>query len=510
MGFKLAELFVDIKARDDELQKQIGGVKGQLSAFGVAIGTAAGTLAATAISAATSAITGFIARGITGASNLAETLSKVGTVFGDSTSIITAQADQMAAAFGLPKQAILDASASIGLVGKAAGQSQGQAAQMSATMAKLAADASSFYNVPLDTALEKIRSGLVGESEPLRAFGVLLSEDAVAAEAMAMGLAKSKKDLDEQAKVAARASLITKGLADANGDLERTANSTSNQWRKFTGTLENLSVSIGTSLSPAINELVNLASEMASGLAEAFESSKAAFSAFADGVVDVVKTIGVAWRNLPDLWEIVTIKAREMGLNLIEIFKVIPTNLGIIGEYIANNWRELITDSINAVGAVFANLATNIANLATAVIDFLSNPTKGFEFNWTPLLEGFKATADALPELAKPALMSLQEEIDQVAGRIADRESKRAQEIADKAKAAAAPAKSVTTKAAKKTEDFKSEVSSASEFALKLRASIYERGDDSAKKTAEATAKTAGNTATIAEKLDKALVARLA
>lgn len=44
MAFNLATLFVDIKARDDDLKTQVGGVQRQLGAMGVAIGTAAGNL----------------------------------------------------------------------------------------------------------------------------------------------------------------------------------------------------------------------------------------------------------------------------------------------------------------------------------------------------------------------------------------------------------------------------------------------------------------------------------
>ncbi|MCV6900945.1 hypothetical protein OE165_28330, partial [Escherichia coli] len=78
-------------------------------------------------------------------------------------------------------------------------------------------DASSFYNVPLESALEKIRSGLVGEAEPLRAFGVLLSEAAVKQQALAMGVRPVNGELSEQEKVMARVELITKGLNKAQG-----------------------------------------------------------------------------------------------------------------------------------------------------------------------------------------------------------------------------------------------------------------------------------------------------
>ncbi len=511
MGFKLAELFVDLKARDEGLRAQVSGVKDQLSAFGVAVGTAVGHLAASAIARASAALSGFISKGIAGASNLGETLSKVEAIFGPAAASITTQADAMAKAFGLPKQAILDAAGSIGLVGKASGQSQAQAAAMANTMAKLAADASSFYNVPLETALEKIRSGLVGESEPLRAFGVLLSEDAVANEALALGLAKSRKELDEQAKVAARASLIQKGLADASGDLERTAGSTANQWRKFTGTMENLAVSIGTSLSPAIQAIVEGAASMATAVANWFESTKGSFEAFAQSVVAAIRGIPDAWDTFVAGLAVVFLRVEEFGQNFMAVMRTVPENLSRIGHYIAGNWRTLIVDALSAVDTAFNNFAGNLWELGKAIVAFLKDPTKGFHFNWTPLLDGFKATSEELPELLKPQLVSMQGAIDAVGEDLNRKITDRAKAAAAAVKEAQKPAKAAAAGAAKKTADFKSEVSGVSEFALKLRASIYEHQDDIPKKQLEEQRRTQQHTKKIAEVLTRdGLVARLA
>lgn len=509
--FKLAELFVDITARDKAFQSQVGALKGQLSAMGVAIGTAAGNLAAGAIASATSALTGFVSRGIAGATNLAETISKVGAVFGDAAGTITGQADAMARAFGLPKQAILDASASIGLVGKAAGQSQSQAAGMAAQMAKLAADASSFYNVPLDVALEKIRSGLVGESEPLRAFGVLLSEEAVQAEAMALGLARSKKEIDDQAKVAARASLITKGLADASGDLERTAGSAANQWRKFTGTLENTATSIGESLSPAIGAVTNALGEMATRVAAAVEANKETIRGWAESISGAIDAMPDAWDTFVAGLAVAFIRVDEFSQNTQAVIATIPENLARIGEYIANNWRELIADGVNAVGAVFSNLASNIRELGSAIVAFLKDPTQGFRFNWTPLLDGFEATADALPELLRPKLVDMQGAIDAVGEELNRKVEGRAKAAAQAAAAASGPAKAAAAAAGRRKDDFKAETSGLAEFSSKLRERILGEGDSTPKKQLEEQTKTRLAAEKTAELLGgNALVARFA
>ena len=189
-----------------------------------------------------------------GASDLGETQSKVNTVFGDATKTVEAQADRMAKAFGLPKKEMLDAAASIGLVGKAAGQSQGDAA----IMANQPRQARRRRQLVLQRAP---RGG--PRQDPLRPGGRGGAAPRVRRPAQrgqrrpggdALGLSKTGKDLTEQSKVMARASLITKGLADATGDLERTQSSTSNMIRKLEGSFQNAGAALGKEMLPFVNE----------------------------------------------------------------------------------------------------------------------------------------------------------------------------------------------------------------------------------------------------------------
>jgi hypothetical protein len=96
----------------------------------------------------------------------------------------------MADDFGLPKTAVLDAASSFGLLGQAAGVTGKPLADMSTNLTGLAADAMSFYNVPLEQALGDFSSALSGESEPVKKYGVLMNEAAVQTEALAMGIVK--------------------------------------------------------------------------------------------------------------------------------------------------------------------------------------------------------------------------------------------------------------------------------------------------------------------------------
>src|SRR2546423_392990 len=90
-------------------------------------------------------------------------------------------------------------------------------------------------SVALFQPLLALRAGVVGESEPMRRFGVLLSEAAVKAEAARLGIARVGAELTEGQKVQARSSLIIAGMADASGDLVRTQDSVANRLREIKG-----------------------------------------------------------------------------------------------------------------------------------------------------------------------------------------------------------------------------------------------------------------------------------
>lgn len=319
---------------------------------------------------------------------------------------------------------------------------------------------------------------MVGEAEPLRSLGVLLSEDAVNAEALRMGLVKGNEELTDAQKVTARAALITKGLADASGDLERTSGSTANQLRKFTGSAGNLATVVGGSVLPAIDSILAGVNSFTSVVGAWVERNQAAFTAvgfwlrdafvnFGEGlsaiigglskfagevgsylgitsgsvsdfgakVANVVDGIGFAWRNLPEIIGIVWIRIKEFGINTVATFEALLANASTFAGYLATNWRALIVDAFQGVIAVVWNLGKNLASLGSALVQFLLDPMSGFHVDWTPLLDGFKATAEKLPAMIQPSLVSLQGEVDTKLATIATNEVARAERIAKEIKA---------------------------------------------------------------------------
>lgn len=499
--------FVDIKGRDDELKKQVSGIKDQLTAVGMAIGTAVGNLAAGAIARASSAVTGFFSSGIKGAVALQDSLAATSAIFGDAAGVITSRADEMARQFGTVKTEFIDAAQGFGAAFKAIGTPVDDAAKLGNQLAKLAMDMASFKGTANADAFTALAAALRGEFNPLERYNVMLSAAAIEQEALSTGLIKSAKDMDEAAKKQATLSLIMKKSVDMQGDLERTAGDTGNAWRKFTGTVQNTADSIGTSLMPAISAVTTALGDMAQWVASSVESSKDAIKGWADSIAAAIRAVPDAWDTFVAGLAVAFLKVEEWSTNTMAVFATIPENLRRIGEWVANNWVKLLADGFTAVGQVFANLAKNLTSAWDAFLNYLK--TGKFEFDWTPLLKDFKATADALPELLRPNLVSMDGAIAAVDEDLNRKIEGRAKAAADAARSAAAPGKAAAAAAAGKQSEFKAETSGIAEFAYKLRESALSGKDKVPEQQLEEQTKTRVATEKIAELLGGGIAATL-
>ena len=550
MGFKLAELFVAITGDDTALSGTLAGVRSGLMGtvpVAAAAGAEAGASFSGAFLGAATAGLALIAAGVFKsvglASDLNETVSKTGQVFGNSAGRVADYADEMAAKFGLVKTEVLDAASSFGLIATGMGQDDAAAAELATTFAGLAADASSFYNVPVSDALEKIRAGLTGESEPLKAFGVIMDESAVKAEAARQGFKAVGGELSQQAKLAARSAIIQRGLATATGDLARTNSGYANSSRALLGRLENAATSLGQGLMPIFEGLLGGLNAMAAGVGSAVDLAQPYLLSFSQGFLDfasyaawaaaevgtavhamgadllaeiagteayrvTMAALGSAWQWLRGIaveaftaigvvfrnWRLIvseaTIRARQYILNAGEAMAWLGSAAGELLAWFGNNWSRLFYDIFNAAYTVVRNFVTNVVNGIQSLWDWLNGGE--FSFNWTPLLDGFKATVDQLPAIAAPVFTDLQGEIDEIRDKMVGVEQARV-EANNKAAAGAAAARGAPAPEARKKaerpgqdaaeKDRQLKQVGLAEFAKHLQEGVFGKGD-AAKQTA--------------------------
>jgi hypothetical protein len=219
--------------------------------------------AAIPAAAALAGIASAIGPAIMAASDLEENMSKVNVIFGDGAADIEAFAKTAAKSMGQSKAAVLKAAGTFGTFGKAAGLSGKELATFSNDFTALASDLASFNNTTPEEAVDAIGAALRGEAEPLRKFGVLLNDATLKAEAMKLGIYDGTGALTDQQKILAAQSAIFTQTADAQGDFARTSDGLANSSRIMSAQMDNLQVSIGQALLPAVQKVLPFVQDFA-------------------------------------------------------------------------------------------------------------------------------------------------------------------------------------------------------------------------------------------------------
>jgi hypothetical protein len=200
-----------------------------------------------------------IYKAVQAASTLQESISKTDAVFAQNAKQIRDWAKTSSTAFGQSEQQALEAAASYGNLFQAFGLSREQATKFSIDITELAADLASFNNTSVDDALIALRSGLSGETEPLKRFGVALNDARLKEEALRMGLITTTSGtLPIAIKAQAAYALIMKDTALAQGDFARTSDGLANQQRILSAEVQNLVADFGTAFLPIALKVVGV------------------------------------------------------------------------------------------------------------------------------------------------------------------------------------------------------------------------------------------------------------
>jgi hypothetical protein len=328
----------------------------------------------------------FAKQTIDAASDLNETVSKSQQIFGTASKSVEQFASNSAKQFGMSKKTAIDAAASFGAFGKAAGLTGEDLGTFSTDLVALSADLASFGNTTPEEAALALGAALRGEAEPIRRFGVLLDDATLKQEALAMGLIETTKGaLTPQQKVLAANAVILKQTSDAQGDFARTSDGVANQQRIMSATLEDVQTKLGEKLLPAFQQGIQTLNEFV---------ANADWDGIFGGLEEVVNDVAEPWGEffdaIGDVYRALTagLSTGEKTAGIFDAIKV-SVNLGLIPIKLLSKWLRLVVDNgiiplINAgknviawfnevresggfVGAVF----NGIASAAGAVIDKL-------------------------------------------------------------------------------------------------------------------------------------------
>lgn len=136
------------------------------------------------------------------------------------------------------------------------GDTAERAQLMSQNLTQLGYDISSFFNISIEDAMQKLQSGISGELEPLRRLGYDLSQARLEQTALNLGIKESVANMTQAEKAELRYYAIMTQVTTAQGDMARTLEAPANQLRILQAQLTQAARAIGNIFIPALNAIL--------------------------------------------------------------------------------------------------------------------------------------------------------------------------------------------------------------------------------------------------------------
>ena len=189
-------------------------------------------------------------------SDLQEVQNVVDVTFGKMAEEVNQFAKTAITQFGLSETSAKQYTSTMGSMLKSMGLTTNQALEMSKTITGLSADMASFYNLDSEDAFYKIRSGISGETEPLKELGINMSVANMQAYALSQGITKAYSKMSQAEQTLLRYNYLLSVTADAQGDFTRTSDGWANQVRILSEQFNALKAEIGQGLIVALTPVV--------------------------------------------------------------------------------------------------------------------------------------------------------------------------------------------------------------------------------------------------------------
>jgi hypothetical protein len=405
------EVVVDFLANTAQLKQATGEIGAESSRAGRAAKKA--FVPAVAV---LGAITAGAVKAVDAASALNEQISASNIVFGKQAKSVQAWAKTGAEAFGLSQTEALKAANAYGNMFATVGLGQKDITNMSKNMVQLAGDMASFHDQDPTEMLQNLRSGLSGEAEPLRKFGILISDASVKTFAYTNGIAKAGAELTEAQKVQARYGLIMEQSTKAQGDFARTSDSVANQQRTLAAQNENTAATFGKVLLPVTQELMKVLSRLIGWLEQyhgALQVLIAVVAALAITIIGVnvamkawmaiqilARAATVAWTAVQWLLN-AALAANPIGLVVIAIAALVAAF--ILAWKHSETFRRIVTGAFDAVAdaakAAFNWIKHNWPLLLAVLTGPFGLAVVAIIRHWDRIVDGARAAVNAIKNL---------------------------------------------------------------------------------------------------------------
>lgn len=240
------------------LDKSTSASLKSLQNFGKGITSIGKTLTASITLPVVAAGAGFIKL----AADAEEIQSKFNVVFSQTADEANAWAESLGNSVGRATQDIQQFAASTGDILKPLGLAEEEALAFSQGITTLALDVASFNNAADADVIANFNSALVGNTESLKQYGVVINATTIGQEALSMGYSDNVAELDPAVKAQIIYNQLLAGTSDAQGDLERTQDSFTNSLKTTTAEFKELGSELGAILLPIANQVLDVVQQL--------------------------------------------------------------------------------------------------------------------------------------------------------------------------------------------------------------------------------------------------------
>ncbi len=318
-------------------------------------------------------------QGIELASNLLEVQNVVDVTFGKDTGakVINEWSKSAITAYGLSELQAKKFTGTMGAMLKSSGLTGAGITKISTDLVGLSADFASFYNLDSEEAFTKIRSGISGETEPLKQLGINMSVANLQAFALTQGITKQFQKMTQSEQVMLRYNYLMKVSKDAQGDFSNTlSTSLANQERV-------LKTKFSQKLAEAFQKLIPHLTKLADGFSKWLDTIDTG------KIADFIVAVFEGFMNI--------IKA---GVFLFKILKPFaPLIFSIIGAFIA--YKIVMLAAAIAQGVLNAVMLLNPISLIIVAIGALIGIIIWLIANWNKVTAAIKIVWDWLGKIVK-------------------------------------------------------------------------------------------------------------
>jgi len=245
MAEKIADIFAEVDARTGKYDQEMAGVHKKANGMGAVFGKLGGAIAG---AFAVREVLRFSTALITASADAEEAANKFDVVFGESAQGVRAWSREIENSFGGSQTEVENWLSGFQDILVPLGMARDEAATLSKRLVTLSGDLGSFQNKKTADVITNITSAMMGMHRAGYSLGIIMKQDAVEAEAMAMTGKKAASELTEIEKMMARVEIMTRQSADANGDWVRTMDSLANRTKIMQKAWGDLKIVLGDSL----------------------------------------------------------------------------------------------------------------------------------------------------------------------------------------------------------------------------------------------------------------------